>query len=508
MEIYCQKKDHLGAVHRYGQSLGKTICDRYEYGLYDHVLGKKSVQLPVKQELLSIWDELKNIRLEAYVDKVVNKFLMEEKPAGGKIVSTNSKPFGYIEWTLSNGLKVRFKDTDYEEDDIFFYGYSPGGYSLVNDEDLPSAQFAANNLNSGVGDLNALELGKILIGKDAYVNLFVKENYDELSGVSSTIKDVKTLFQLIYLKMTKLRKDRLVFENAMQSAMIWKEKRLAEPGIVLQDTLKAMRSNYHPRKKLFLEYLEKIDYDKGFRIMQERFADASDFTFFITGNIDVDSVKPLVETYLGGLPSTYTKEKMIDHKIHPPKGMIKNHFTHPMETPKSIIDIMYTGRTIPDTEETRIQLIFLKSILNTIYREKIREQMGAAYSVSVQYAISPFPTADYYCGVRLVIDSDPVKREELIGIVYDEIKQIKKHGPSLESVEKVRKYLLKKHKEIISEKNANYWSQGAETLFVYGVDLYTNYEVFVNSVTPKMIRKFARKVFKNNIMEVSMNPEK
>jgi zinc protease len=470
---------------------------------------EKGKKLPVKQDIINVLKDVKNLELDPYIYKEVNKVLMESKPLPGKVVATAPKPFGYTEWTLSNGLNVRFKDTDYEEDQVIVYGFSPGGFSLIKDEDLPSA-IAASKIMDRVGlkDFSASELGKMLVGKNVNVSKYVKDNYEMISG-QSAIKDIETFFQLIYLKMTSPSKDQLVFENWLESSKGFAKDRLAEPGRVFQDTLNAIKTNYHIRAREFydLEVLDEVDYDKGFQLAKERFADASDFTFFITGNIDKEQVKSLVEIYFGSLPSTCSNEKMVNHNIQPPKGFIKKHFTHPMETPKSMISINYTGDNIPDTEETRIKGEILGSILSTIYLEKIREELGGAYNISARYGTKPFPVAHYTFNIGFNTDPDPIKKAKLIGIVYDEIEKMKKQGPTQESINKVREYILKRHKERISEKNAIYWNQAATTLFQYGVDQLTNYEFFVNSITPAMISKFANEVFKDDIIEVIMDPE-
>lgn len=272
----------------------------------------------------------------------------------------------------------------------------------------------------------------------------------------------------------------------------------------LSDTLTRILTGNHPRSIPFnIDALEKIDYNQSLSLFKERFSDASDFTFFITGNIHLDSIKGFVENYLGALPSTYQNEKIVDWKMYPPKGVIKKHFKRKMETPKSSIVVIYTGE-IPYTLKNIILMDFLTSALDIVYTENIREKEGATYGISVSGAINKYPTERY--SLQIQFDTDPLLREKLLATVYDEINKISRHNPDNVSTDKIKKYMLKKHEEKLV--NNRYWQSAINAYIINGIDVSSDYEQIVSSVTPSMVRKFAQKIFsQKNIVEVSMNPE-
>lgn len=473
------------------------------------VMGPKSadVLLPSKKEILSLLNEVRQLKLEPYTDEMSDKPLLDKMPEAGKVVKTEQKPFGYTQWTLSNGLKVMVKKTDFKKDEVLMSAYSSGGISLVKDEDLPSA-LVMNSLVEigGLGKLNQIELGKALTGKVVSISLNVSELAEGLSGMASPV-DFETLMQLTYLYFTQPRMDEDAFVNWKKSMKNTLENRSLNPMTSLSDTLSSIIRTSDPTnprgKKFDLDMLDKVDYTKSIELYKERFANAGDFTFFITGNVDLDKVKTQVETYLGGLPSIHSHESYKDNKVYAPKGVVKNHFNRELQTPKSTVVVLYTGKTTA-TFKNQVLMNYLTSLLTIVYNEKIREQEGGSYGVNVSGIVSKKPRERF--GLQISFDTDPTLREKLLAIVYAEIKNMMEQGPSEENVNKVKENKLKSQYEQLLENG--YWENVISTLVVDKEDVFTDYEKIVSSVTPEMVQKFAKEIFsQKNIMEVSMSPQ-
>ncbi|HSC39546.1 MAG TPA: insulinase family protein, partial [Chitinophagaceae bacterium] len=315
----------------------------------------------------------------------------------------------------------------------------------------------------------------------------------------------KTLLQLIYLKMTVLKKDTAAFNKYMATAM-HQPRRHSEAKDAFGDTLTAIMRNHNPRAigSDDSATLAKVDYDTILRLYKERFGNAADFTVFITGNIAEDSVRPLVETWLGSLPTTHTTETIRDYGYYPPKGIIKKHFTAAMKTPQSTVTIGYTG-TLPHTIQTQVLMRCLSGVLQIAYTDRMREKEGGTYGASVSGQIDKYPTSRFILQVNF--DSDPAKKDKLVSIAYDEINQIIKNGPSADYLNKVKENLLKSYHEQSAEKNATYWSTQSWLLYVYSYDSRLDYEKLVSETTPAAIRDFAKQlVGQGNLIEVVMDP--
>ena len=466
---------------------------------------KEGVSIPTKEQVLAIWDEVKKEKIEPYIDIVSDKPLLEKKPKTGKVIKTEQKPFGYTQWTLSNGVKVLLKKTDFKKDQVIMNSYSPGGSSLIKDADLPSVSVVNEVARlGGVGQFNSVELDKMLTGKIVSVNPSIGQLNEAING-SASPKDFETLMELTYLYFTQPRKD----QDAYNSWVVRKKNQLENaaqnPMNSFSDTLITVMTNRNPRGKRFdLAMLSKVDYTKVMDIYKDRFADASDFTFFFTGNVEPDSIKKLVELYLGGLPSTNRKENFKDIGVYPPKGIVKNNFNKKLQVPKTTVFVAYTGE-IPYTLENIVLMDYVESILNIIYTESIREKEGGSYGVSVNGSLSKVPKQRF--AFQIYFDTDPAKREKLTGIVYDEVKRITTDGPSDVNINKSKEFMLKKHQEDLAENG--YWSGIIYTQTVLGLDSHSTIEKIISSATPAKIKDFAKKIFsQGNTVEISMSPEK
>lgn len=473
---------------------------------------EKDHQLPAKEDLRRTWEEAKIKQLQPYVYKEISDQLLERKPIKGKITKTEIKAFGFTKWNLSNGAKVYFKRTDYKEDKVMLTAYSIGGVTQVNNKDLPSGKLAGMANWGGFGKLSLHDLEKALTGKDALLQGSIGEFTENIEGGSS-IKDIETLFQLAFLKMTvPPLKDQQYYDTWIKGAKDGLKDRYKEPNVVFNDSVVDIMSNNHPRAIRYdrdSNRINTVNYDKVLQIYRERFADASDFTFFITGNVSADSIKPLVETYIGGLPALNKPEKVKDHGIKPPKGIVRKHFTQAMVTPKSSIYVAYTGEGIPYTLQNELLMSYVGRILTFNYNENMREKEGGVYYVNPGGWIERFPKEHFTFKIQFATDPDSIKKAKLMKIMYAEIDKLVTDGPTSENVNKAKANMVKIIRENGAEKNANYWNSIGSHFFTYGIDRYNNYEKIAQAVTPDMVRAFAKKIFKQgNLVEIVMDPEK
>lgn len=464
--------------------------------------GKTKERLLTEADILKLLETVKSTALTAWVKEVKpNDRKNLAVPAAGKVIKTekNTQPYGYTKWTLSNGVKVWFKQTLIDEAKIVGYGYKEGGYSQVNIEDLPSA-LAYNKMRRyaegfrgfyGINQANGLE-----------------RNYAWMS-VGGLKNDPEAFFQYLYLSMTRFKKEEEAFRNWKAAQLENIKTRSVMPKVVYGDTLASIMANNHPRSINLanLKIIEQVKFERILRLHQDIFGNAHDFTFIITGNLKKDSVKKLAETWLGGLPSTHQSTPAVDHGMYPPKGKVKKHFTQKMETAQSSITIGYTGE-LPYTVENYLLNGLTSEILNKVYLREIREKEGGSYGVGVSSDLMNYPKERFIFQVNFDTDPNPAKKEKLMKIVYREINKIIEQGPDQEMVDKVKKNFLKDYWEGRSKENMEYWAGTASALLVYGFDWRTDYDKLISIVTAKKIQEFAKKIFmQGNIIEVVMDPE-
>ena len=395
---------------------------------------KEKENLPDEQTVSAWIKSVKTAPLTAYVDEVSDKPLLADKPAAGKVVEEKTiTGIGVTEWTLSNGVRVVLKPTDFKNDEISFSAFSPGGTSLYSDADYQSAASAASIIQrSGVGEFNSVELPKLLTGKRASVFPYISERSEGLSGVTNP-KDLETALQLVYLYFTQPRKDAEIFKGLITQQKGSLANRGNDPNSVFSDTLAAVLGNYNIRRTgPSLEKVEQIELDRAYEIYKERFADASDFTFTFVGNFDLKQIKPLLEQYLGGLPSTDRNESPKDLGITPPSGKIAKTVYKGQEE-KASVRLFFTGAYEYD-RETNIQMEALAEILQIKLIERLREDEGGVYSPGAGVSYSKYPTGRY--SFYIAFGCSPENVEKLIASSIDEINKIRENGAQPVDIQK------------------------------------------------------------------------
>ena len=466
---------------------------------------KEDAVYPTEESVKKAIATARTAEIEAYVDNVKDEPLMTELPKKGSIKKeVKNDLFDYTELTLSNGAIVVLKKTDLKKDQVLLRGYGYGGSGLYGDEDLPNLKMFNDVIEaSGLGNFSHTELEKALAGKIASASMSL-DAYREYINGSSTPKDVETMLQLVYLMFTNINKDQKSYDNLMQTTEVALRNRLLQPENVFSDSLSLTLGNHHPRVKPFdLDDLKKVDYDRILQIAKERTANAAAYTFDIVGNYDEETIRPLIEQYIGSLPSQKKVEKSayIDTDF---KGEVINNFKHKAETPRSIAVMLWYSKDMPFTSENRIKAAMVGQILSMEYLKKIREDASAAYTVGASGNLSTDDfennaTVYVYCPMK------PEKADTALQIMRDEVQALTK-GCDPDKLAKVKEYMIKNHADQL--KQNNYWITTIDMWRYKSVDFHKDYEALVNAQTPETIAAFVKELIKSgNRAEVVMMPE-
>ena len=467
---------------------------------------KEGIPVPGPEDFLAVIEKVDGMEIAAYRDEVKDQPLLEELPRPGNVVSEKQREdLGLWEWSLSNGIRVVLKPTDYKNDEILFTAFSPGGSSLVSDEDYVPA-ITANLLveESGLGDFGAIELEKKLTGKVVSVTPYLSETSEGFNG-SMAPQDAENLFQLIYLYFTAPRAEQSALESIRTRWKAFVENRESSPDRVFSDEINQRLYQNHPRRQpTTLETLAKLDLEASLRIYKDRFADAGDFTFIFVGNLELDTMKPLVETYLGGLPATGRQETWRDVGADYAKGKIEFEIKRGME-PKSSVLLIYSGAADWNSEN-RYALNSLNEALRMRLREVLREDMGGVYGVSVFGSISKIPKEDFRTNIRF--SCDPENVDSLVQAVDAEIEAIQQNGIDQSYVDKIKEIQNRQY-EVNTKRNA-YWLANLDFCYDYGLDP-SNILVYperVKGLTADTLKQAAQTYYgKQNYMRAVLNPK-
>lgn len=466
---------------------------------------KAGVTYPSEEELLRTFLKAQRIPVEPYQETVSNEPLIPNLPAPGTITEIQTdQRFGATVLTLSNGVKVVIKPTDFKKDEILMTATRPGGSTLFGDKDIYNLKVFNEVIDlGGLGNFSAIELSKRLAGKKVSCTPSLGLDDESFNG-SSTPSDLKTLFELIYLYFTAPRMDEEAyasFENRMKAQLLNTE---LDPMVAFSDTLAQAVYKGNPRAmRLRPGDFAHISYPRIMEMYKQRFSDASGFVFSLVGNISIDSIRPYVEQYLASLPASGKIEKG-NPSVVPAlrKGEYTNIFQREMEVPKATVVNFISGQmdySLPNI----VTATALKQILDLVYMEKVREDEGGTYGVQSYARISPFPEGR--TTLQIFFDTDPAKRERMNNIVRNELKRIMEVGPRAEDFKKTQDNLLKRHAENLQENS--YWLNILDNYYYRRFDAETEYEPIVKGLTPEQIRSFTRQLLsQGNRIEVVMEP--
>ncbi len=469
---------------------------------------KDGITVPTSDELIAVYTATEAKSVAAYADKVVDKPLVASLPKPGSVVSESKRDaIGVTEWTLSNGVHVILKPTDFKNDEVMMTAFAPGGSSLAPDADFIPAMSADDVVGEcGLGEFTPSELRKALTGKVASASLSIGELYTNLRGNASP-KDLKTMFELTYLRMTAPRMDPQQFAVYMDKQKSELANKSAEPQAVWGDTIAATLGNYHPRRMpLTEETLAKYDLKKSYDFYRERTANAADYTFIFVGNFTLDGIKPLVETYLGGLPSTGKKTAWRDLGIEQPKGQIEKTVYKGLDQKSMVMcefhndGFKFNPKEIHDVHATT-QAISMRLL------EVLREDKSGVYFVFLSGRPEHEPKDEL--DAILMFGCAPNRVEELRTAAYQIIDSIRDHGMPQNYVDRVRQTELRERE--VNLKQNQFWTNVLQTYYQSGLDpaQILEFPTYANEFNAETAQAMAKKYLtRDNCISFVLKPEK
>ena len=466
---------------------------------------KEGLVLPTEEQIEDVILAAQQLSYAPYEEKQLADKLIEQLPKAGSIVSEKAYKHGFKEWTLSNGMKVYVKKTDYAADAVSFRMQAEGGTSVFSNEEAPN--FALLNsaiTDAGVGQFDATTLRRMLSGKSVRVQPSVNTRGQSISGGVS-LKDMPTLFELVHLYFTQPRRDTVAFASLINRTHAFLTNRNSSPKVDYNDSIRAILYDHHPRLAPVVQAtLDKVNYDRILEIYRHAFSDASNFKTVIIGNYDEQELRRLCCQYLASLPSTGKHEQINWQNV--PKmieGSSVNRFTKKMSTPLANVSIFYSA-DVPFTPQSDLELDFLKRCLSIAYTDSVREEKGGTYGVSVDFDLSKDEKPNTTLSISY--NADPQRYEELNPIIYQQLENIAKYGPVASSMDKVKQYLIKQYGQAAITND--YWSYIIWHELDDDADFDKDYCKMVEEMTAAKIQRMAQRLLDaKRCIEVTMLSE-
>ena len=490
------------------KSINTLLQDNKEFFAY--LTGLNKGTLPTEAEITQMIKSAANrTDITPYEEKQIAAKLLSKEPKAGKIIKTTTdSKLGTTTWALSNGTFVTIKKTNFKDDEVLLSASRNGGYSNYGVADIENAKNAVSIVNAmGAGNFSPLDLQKVLTGKAASAKATLGALNDGFSG-SSSAKDVETMLQLLYLKATSPRVDSALYRSFIQKGKAEAQFIMANPQAVFIDSFYTVLFKRNPLAGSPFptpDDYDQIHLNKVMDIYNQRFGNAYGMNFVIVGNFDEARLKPLVEKYIGGLPSKKTIFNYKDNGVRPVKG--NTSFTvHKGKEEQSLLVSFISGET-PFSDNLNLSAMAVAEVLNIRIIEEIREKVQGIYGGSIAIGLNKKPYNNYTAVLQL--PTSPTKVDTVLKAFWNEVALLKNNGPSKENVEKVKKQWIESNKTSMQQ-NATWLNYIVSTqLEKKNIDRFLNYEKYINALSAKDIQNAANIIFNGkNVITAILMPEK
>ncbi|MBQ8422383.1 MAG: insulinase family protein [Bacteroidales bacterium] len=468
---------------------------------------KEGSIIPTEQEIRGVLEAAKTAEIQANVEESVNEPFISGKLKGSKVTKESQSIYGATEWTLKNGVKVVVLPTQHKKDQILFNISKEGGKTLIATEDMPSFEDNIWGLylqNSGISKFAGKTVPKMLAGKSLAVEPYIGSTRHGVSG-QSTPKDIETALQIAYLYFTAPRFDESEYMTGINQINALLPNLKSDPDFQFSIEMSKVLYGGNPRVvDLTDETLAKADLATIERVYRELFKDAAGATVTIVGNVDLATLKPLVEKYIGALPkgkkaTEVNKENIISFA----KGEVNETVKLKMEAPKSTVLQLYTAYTPVDTKKS-VALDAANYILDMIYTKTIREDEGGTYGVGTSIVAQRNPEERLIA--QVYFNTNPESVEKLSALAVKGLKELAENGPTTEHFNMAIENMKKNIPE--SRINNSYWLGCLQTWYQYGIDRNAEHEAAVNSLTAEDVKAALQEILsQGNVINLTSFPE-
>jgi zinc protease len=465
-------------------------------------------KVPTNDELVAMLDNAAKADVKPFEEKAIASSLMDKTPTPGKITSEKeNKDLGFTDITLSNGVQVILKATDFKNDQVVMAASRFGGQYLYDPKERFNAEFASTIVTQmGVGQFSPVDLRKVLAGKNASVSPRIGTISESVNGQCSAV-DLETMLQLTYLYFTQPRQDTELFTSFVTKQQSMYQNMISDPQFTFQDSIFKILYKDQPwaPKLPKAENFAKINQQRALEIYKERFGNASGFTFVLVGKFDMNTIKPLLETYLGSLPSNGKTSTFKDVGLRPAKGPLKKEVKKGSE-PKSFIRLVWNGEA-PYSDDEQFKVQALTELMNIKIIETLREDLSGIYGGGMGGSLNKNPYNNF--SIAISLPCGPENVDKLIAAALGEIDKVKKSGPSEADLNKVKETW--KQQYLVNIKENNFWARQ----LLQSLELGSNpagilsYEKRVDALTSKDVKDAANKYLDmKNFIQIVLNPEK
>ncbi len=458
--------------------------------------------IPGKDIVVASLNDMLAAQYEMKLEEVITEPLIAKLPKPGKITSQAPGAYDSQVLTLSNGVKVIVKTTDFKGDQILFKAFRDGGKASYKEADGMTVQNLDEIVDySNLGSFDPVKLQKYLAGKYIGLGFGAEGKIDAFNGMSN-VKDLPTFMEVLYATFTSLNPNPEAFNTRLEKMATLLANQEKNPEYVFNSAiLKAMYGDSPMFDLANDKNIRQIDYKKGFEMAKQAMANAADYTFVFVGNVDVETLKPLLEQYVATLPSKNKpgKVKYIT-PISIKTGQIENKFDYEGQTPSVKVHDIISGSNLEYNVKNSLCMDFVGQLLEMNYLETLREEEGGTYSPGA-YAILNGNTGQWM--VIYQYSTNPEQAPTLEARAQKELHDMLQNGANPEYFARIKEQMLKQY-EVNLRENGVWLSRLVNK--ERGLGLFDGYLETLQNLTIEDLNAFMKNLYNGqNRIQVEMN---
>lgn len=450
-------------------------------------------EIVTEEAMLSSLGKVMNAEYEALAEEKITEPLIPSLPAPGKIVSDVNDPKLKAQvLTLSNGIKVIVKPTDFAGDEVLMYAYRTGGKRIYEPSQAHNVLLMEEVYETAKqGNFDNKTLKRYLAGKNVALGFSLNSYTDALNG-NSTVKDLPYLFELVYSSFTNMNPDAETFQVNIDRYRPLLENAEKNPQAIFMKAATKTRYNDNPlMQQVSVADIDNVNYNDTYGLVRNVLGNPAEYTFIFVGNINPEVFNPLLEQYIATLPVKPVKAPVYKSEITTPQGQVKNEFKQPMESPATMVFDIYSQGGMDFTIANDIMIDLVGDVLGNIYIDTLREEEGGTYSPSTGASYNP---NDKQWNILYMFSTNADQKDKLMQRADEELMNLLKNGTNEVNFNKAKEAMIKQY-EINSRKNS-YWQNALMTQLRFPeVNLANDYASTLQGITLEQFNKFMKDLY-------------
>jgi len=472
---------------------------------------KEGVTVPTEESLSAAIAAVDAEDIEPYKEEVKSEPLIPNLPAPVKPSKvTKLDAFDATQLSFPNGVNVIYKPTKFKEGEIVLQAQARGGLSVVPDDKANEVVFLPYALSAySLGSYSYSDIKKYLSGKETSLDLGF-DKYNRTIEGSTTAKNLKTLMELIYANFTEFDIAEDEFTGSQNKFIGFLANQESDPQYIFTQKISEVLFASPKHQAISSAIIREAKRQPIIDIVKQMMAAPSDYTFVFVGDIDADAFTELASQYLGTLPVA-SKKASVAYAPAAAEEMIagntNNVFKTAMTTPQTWV-IIASNATMPYNTKNRMLSTVSAQILSNRLLKKIREEMGAVYSIGAGGSMSRL--GNFNTVLQIPFPMKPEMKEQVLAEINKMLQDMTKNVTD-DELNPIKEYMAKNYRESL-EKNDS-WASNIAATYLNDVNIFSDQLDTINALTIDDVKAFMAEILSQNnlhtiILEAEESPAK